>query len=466
MAFLRKCWVSNMNSLLPNIDELEKIVDSRQTFSESPMTKDFILLSENDQLQVLTDIVKQSMIYCKYPNPDYDIRYLMGDDYTSSMAFINYINNLGLFESCQLAIGGSRRDIDLKDYNTTHFVTIVKDFNSKTYLIDTTPDIGYSYGEVNSTSIYNDLVIVDADLNKFIYDIRKSMYEIANGLYNFSQIDVFKKEKRNFYNNCFNGLLIKYGECIRNSDFIELQTLFNREFGSRFNDLEMLNQENNVYKEKILLKWDEQLKFLLEYSKDNKSQQKIAQRIIGEQKNNLSVNLFGEKIKLSNLTPRLFWENGCNVVLVKPSSYLVGVSNSVIEYMIPNKSRIVTSYNTNLGEHSELGLKPMSYFHPHGMKYQKQMEGPSKIILVNDNAEILNDRKYFIRNNFAQKNNGKYVDWFDGTKVLWDTNLNTNLVHSTDDAVETSVHFLAGYPEYQLFTRYNYPNPKLRKVKK
>lgn len=455
-----------MNSLLPNIDELEKIVDSRQTFSESPMIKDFILLSENDQLQVLTDIVKQSMIYCKYPNPDYDIRYLIGDDYTSSRVFINYINDLGLFTSCQLAIGGSRRDIDLKDYNTTHFVVIVKDFNNKTYLIDTTPDIGYSYGEVNSTSIYNDLVIVDADLNKFIYDIRKSMYEIANGLYNYSQIDVFKEKKKYFYNNCFNGLLLKYGECIRNSNFIELLTLFNREFESRFKNLEILNQENNKYKKKILIKWSEQLKFLLEYSKDNKSQQKIAQRIIGEQKNSLSINVFGKEIKLSNLTPRLFWENSCNVVLIKPSSYLVGISTSVIECMIPNRSKIITSYDTNLGECSELGLKSMSYFHPHGMKYQKQMQGTSKIILVEDSAKILNVRKHFIRNNFAQKINGKYVNWFDGTKVLWDTNLNTNLVHSTDDAVETSIHFLAGYPEYQSFTRYNYPNPRLRKVKK
>lgn len=166
------------------------------------------------------------------------------------------------------------------------------------------------------------------------------------------------------------------------------------------------------------------------------------------------------------MTPRFFWENDLNVVLIKPSSYLVGVSASAIEHMIPNKSNIITSYNTNLGGSSMLGLKPMSYFHPHGMKYQKQMGGPSRIILVKDDAKILNIRKHFIRENFAQKINGKYVNWFDGSKILWDTDLNTNLVHSTDDAVETSIHFLAGYPEYQSFTRYNYPNSKLRKEKK
>lgn len=99
------------------------------------------------------------------------------------------------------------------------------------------------------------------------------------------------------------------------------------------------------------------------------------------------------------------------------------------------------------------------------MKYQKQMEGPCKIILVKDDARILKTRENFIRENFAQKINGKYVNQFDGSKFLWDTNLNINLVHSTDDAVETSIHFLAGYLEYQSFTRYNYSNPGLRKGK-
>ena len=217
------------------------------------------------------------------------------------------------------------------------------------------------------------MIDIDDELDKFINLIRKSMYEIGNGLYNYLQIEIFKNYKKYFYKNCFNGLLLKYGECINNSDFEKLQIVFNREFGNKFNNLKILNLENNEYKNKTLLKWKEQLKFLLEYSKDNKTQQTIAQVIIGEQENSLTVDFFGRKIKLSNLTPRFFWENGFNVVLIKPSSYLVGVSASTIEHMIPNKTNIITSYDTNLGISSILGLKPMSYFHPHGMKYQKQM---------------------------------------------------------------------------------------------
>ncbi len=292
------------------------------------------------------------------------------------------------------------------------------------------------------------------------------MYEKNKGIYNYSQIEIFNNYKKYFYKEYFNGLLLKYGESINNSYFKEIQMVFDREFGNKFNDLKKLDLENKKYKIKTLLKWKEQLKYLQKYSIDDKTKQMVAQMIIGEQENDLFVSFFDKKIELSNLTPRLFWELGANVVLIKPSSYLAGVSSSIIEHMIPNRFNIITSYDINLGAPSLLGLNPMSYFHPHGIKYQKQMEGPTKIILVKDNAKILNARKHFIRENFVQKINGKYVDWFDGSKVLWNTDLNTNLVHSTDDATETSIHFLTAYPEYQSFTRYNYPNPRLRKEKK
>ena len=120
----------------------------------------------------------------------------------------------------------------------------------------------------------------------------------------------------------------------------------------------------------------------------------------------------------------------------------------------------------NLGERNTYGLKPMAYFHPHGLKYEFQMDGPNKVILVNDKQEILNERKYYLRENMTKNIQNHFVRWFNGEKIMWDTNLNTNLVHVTDDATEASIHLLAGYPEYQSFTRFNYPNPVLRKEKR
>ncbi|MDO4394843.1 MAG: hypothetical protein Q4C23_02560 [Mycoplasmatota bacterium] len=112
------------------------------------------------------------------------------------------------------------------------------------------------------------------------------------------------------------------------------------------------------------------------------------------------------------------------------------------------------------------GLRPMAYFHPHGLKYEFQMNGPNKIILVNETAKELNERKHYIRDNSTKVIQNHFVNWFNGEKVLWDTKLNTNLIHTTDDAAEASIHLLSGYPEYQSFTRYNYPNPVLRRKKK
>ena len=206
--------------------------------------------------------------------------------------------------------------------------------------------------------------------------------------------------------------------------------------------------------------------YSLSNTTDYKAQQKEAQKILGECNLDKYVNIGGKKISFNHITPRLFWELGYNVVIVKPSSFLAGVSSSVTEIMIPNRENFICSYDCNLGLYSKMHLKPMSYFHPHGMKYEIQMNGPNRVLLVIEDADILNIRKHYVRENLTQRIASHYVEWFNGEKVLWDPDLNTNLVHSTDDATEASIHFLANYPEYQVFTRFNYPNPILRKVKK
>ena len=60
----------------------------------------------------------------------------------------------------------------------------------------------------------------------------------------------------------------------------------------------------------------------------------------------------------------------------------------------------------------------------------------------------LNVKKHYTRNNMTRIIQNHFVNWFNGEKVLWDTNLNTNLVHTTDDSIEACIHLLSGYPEY------------------
>lgn len=459
----------NMNKILPDINMLEPIVDSRETYCDSPMIKDFEKLSDFDRLQVLADIVRQTMIYEEYPNPITEIDSLIGDDYTSSKVFLTYLQSLNIYTDSYLALVTNRKNIDLEKYNGYHFVVIVRDINKNEYVVDTTPDIGYTYGEVNkllSNSIYTDYLRIDEELDCFLKLIRYDMYNISNHHYDLKQIENYNLIKHLLDKTCFEGLLVKYFDCVNNSDYEQLKEIINDEYLDKINELKKMKRRNDVKKKDIVDSWKDNLDFLIRNTTDYKAQQKEAQKILGEYNLDKYVDIGGKKIFLNHITPRLFWELGYNVVIVKPSSFLAGVSSSVTEIMIPNRKNLICSYDCNLGLYSKIHLKPMSYFHPHGMKYEIQMNGPNRVLLVKEDADILNVRKHYVRENLTQRIASHYVLWFNGEKVLWDPDLNTNLVHSTDDATEASIHFLANYPEYQVFTRFNYPNPVLRKVKK
>lgn len=120
-----------MNSLLPKIDDLEPIVDSRQIFSETPFIRDFYKL---------------------------DV-------------------------------------IDINNFYDCHFSVLVNSINNKTYLVDTTLDIGYGFGEVNDLSsrdLYNKYIVLDSDIIFVIDPIRNDFYDISRDIYNDKQIDNYK----------------------------------------------------------------------------------------------------------------------------------------------------------------------------------------------------------------------------------------------------------------------------------
>lgn len=458
-----------MNSLLPKIDDLEPIVDSRQTFSETPFIRDFYKLDDAEKLQILADIVRQTMIYEKIPNPLIEKELLIGDDYTSSKIFIDYLKSLNLFNDAQLVLVSNRKNIDIDSFYGCHFSVLVNGINNKTYLVDTTPDIGYGFGEVNELSnrdLYNKYIALDSNIMNIIDIIRDDMYDISKGIYNDKQIDNYKIIRKFFSNEVFDGLLLKYYNCVFMSNFDKLKKIMKIDFHDRVDNINSTYLQNELYKIKTIKTWQELLKKMTIESSNLKEQQRIAQYICSELKLSRKIEINGNLIKLNHITPRLLWENGYNVVIIKSSAFLMGIQASCEDYIVSKRKDIISSYMCNMGEKNMFGLRPMAYFHPHGLKYEFQMNGPNKVILVSDNAKELNERKHYIRDNATRIIQNRLVNWFNGEKVLWDTNLNTNLVHSTDDAVEASIHLLSGYPEYQSFTRFNYPNPVLRKVKR
>ena len=167
-----------------------------------------------------------------------------------------------------------------------------------------------------------------------------------------------------------------------------------------------------------------------------------------------------------NINPRLFLESGLNVVLLKPSSFKSGVSSIIKEKYLEKDSHIFGEYYPNLGSKSEIfGLKPMRLFHPFGYQYERSMYGPGDLFLVKEKSDNIKVIKKELRNKLANDYKNKIVTWYDGKMIKWDAEI-LNLVHTTDDPSEASLHYLAAYPEYQLMTRFMYPNPKLKVLEK
>ena len=88
------------------------------------------------------------------------------------------------------------------------------------------------------------------------------------------------------------------------------------------------------------------------------------------------------------------------------------------------------------------------------------MTGPANVYLVQGDAKKIGAEKKVLRQELAGDYYGKEYTWLDGQSMLWEK-WSTNLVHSTDNPAEASLHFLIAYPEQQIMTRFMYPNPKL-----
>lgn len=112
--------------------------------------------------------------------------------------------------------------------------------------------------------------------------------------------------------------------------------------------------------------------------------------------------LDNKEIRFTNITPRLFLITGYNVVLLKPSAYMSNVDAII---------------------------------------------------------------KKELRNSLTNEFDNKLIKWYDGKDILWNSKM-FNLVHTTDNPCEAALHFLAGYPEYQVMTRFMYPNPKILKLER
>lgn len=464
-----------MNKILPSKNEIKPITNVNSTFYECGFNQDFENLPFINKLQIINDLVRQSMLPERTPNPVNDKETLIGDCYTSAIASIEYMKNLNIGTNHRLVFC-RKRPYDPDNITSRHAAVLVDDEEGNTYFYDATPYVGSNYGKVlPDQNFYEHYEIIDNEKSELIFFLRELIYKHNNSLLKLEDIPfytevVFESIKHQFLNNytskAFEILARHFDNKFDQDRYIQLSI--------QANPYTKLNPENKKFRDlrsRLMLNqidvWKEELNDLILSKSNLKRQLELAQNIYQEMKVmnpcelEKYVQIFGQKIPMTSMTPRFFKEHNLNIIMIKPSAYYAGVSATIRERFLNRGNGVLYEYKTNLTDPTPItNITPMLFSHPLGDKYQRAMNGTSDVILLSGSAKDLYRTKKQLRNELCKNLKGREVTWYDGEKILWHPAV-TNLVHSTDNPSEASMHFMIGYPEQQVMTRFMYPNPRL-----
>lgn len=440
-----------MNKLLPKIEELIPITGHRNTFGESKMKNGFSTLDFITKLKIINDLVRQTMLVCKIPNPENEIIKMEGDSYTASIIAIKYLKEYGIGTKHELVLA-LKKPFQIVDENINNFVVLVSNEKNECYQFDCTPTVGYCHGKVQKIDdglLYDKYYYINEKNNGILIKLRQAIYDLSNMDFPLSnnKIDEYEtllelSSKYSYFKNYnleIKRLLYKNDEKVKDD----------------FNYSHTLVQIEN---------WKEELSYLIKSGMDLERQIELSQWINSEYikyypEQQKIVNICGNDVLFDQLTPRFFYENKLNCVIIKPSTFFINENDSTRKKFI-GKNKIYGEYLSVLGGISKYGIRIMHVFHPDGYKYERSMLGPCDVFLINENTTRLKDIKNGIRTNLSANMNYKIVNWFDNKPFYWDPII-ANFAHSTDNSCEVSCHYLSAFPEYQVMTRFMYPNPKL-----
>ena len=469
-----------MNKLLPEREELLPITNDRTTFYECGFNSDLDSLTFQKKLEVVNNIIRQTMLPTCRPNSKNHTETLIGNCHTAALASIEYLKHLNIGKNHRYVMGRIR-PFEPNDITTTHALVLVDDENGITYQFDVTPYVGYKFGSVSPISderYYLEYVEVDDNIYKILEEFRNLIFLDYNGLINESNIEHYKKVLYDAMDyDILDGYISHGAKLLANyeTNKYDKDKLMNLAF---LHDLyDKLNTENSILKERkksMQLKqisiWKEELEDLKNSNTNFKRQLELAQMIIQEMKfidpsYERYLYLNDKKVRFSHITPRFLYEKNLTTIMIKPSAYLTNTNSYIEKEMCKGASLIAGQYTCNLElKTKETGIKPMIFSHTLGEEYIRSMNGISKIFLVDKDVEELHKTKKILREKLGKDMYFKQIMWYDGKEILWHPFV-TNYIHSADNPSESSLHYLIGYPEHQLMTRFMYPNKRLEKRK-
>ncbi len=440
-----------MNSLLPILDELFVITGHRNTFGDSKMKKSFWELNFETRLQIVVDLIRQTMLITGVPNPKYEFEEMKGDSYTASILAIEYMKEYKIGFNHTLVLA-TKKPFQICADGDNHFVVLVSDENHNYYQLDCAPTIGYCHGKVGKVQdglFYSNYYYLDSSLIKLLKSVRQLIYDISISRAEDIQTKLQQNESLiheiNKY-DAFESYVLLLERISNNKLLIDNK---NKNLGLiliqmeiwRSELFELISKNENVERQIELAQWinSEKIKYFPE---------EVKTTIIN-----------GKKVNFTELTPRFFFEEQLNCVIVKPSTYYVNKSELVKRSLVREKY-VCGEYLSVLGGKSKDGIRIMNAFHPDGYKYERSMLGPCNVMLVHEYAEKLHERKIRAREELSKKIEYKIVNWFDNKPFYWDPII-ANFIHTTDNSCEVACHYLAAFPEYQVMNRFMYPNPRL-----
>ena len=189
-----------MNDLLPQIDELKPITNSNTTFYDCGFNTDFNSLSEQKKLQIICDIVRETILPTPFPNPENELSNLEGNCSTACLVAEKYLKELNLCKDVKHVMA-RKRSFDPDDIVSIHSILLVRGNDDNIYQFDPTPFVGYKFGSVEKIDkpFYEEYTELNDDMELFL-----SIFKEISYLNHINKIDLKKVDY--YVYMCLNAL--------------------------------------------------------------------------------------------------------------------------------------------------------------------------------------------------------------------------------------------------------------------
>ena len=135
-----------MNSLLPKKEEIVPL-KTDSLFSEASFNGAFDNLEDIKKLQIINDLVRQTILPNTRPDINSHEESLIGNCHTSVIASIDYLKELNIGTNYRYVLARVK-PYEPDDVLSKHAMLLL-DLNSKTYQFDPTPFVGYKYETIS-----------------------------------------------------------------------------------------------------------------------------------------------------------------------------------------------------------------------------------------------------------------------------------------------------------------------------